>query len=75
MDSTQTLSFPVEGLSDKHPEKQQSEQQSEPRHEPETEQKQDSLADFPEGGLRAWGVALGNSGVMLCTLGYVNSWG
>ncbi|KAL3478821.1 major facilitator superfamily domain-containing protein [Aspergillus californicus] len=31
--------------------------------------------EFPEGGLRAWGVALGNAGVMLCTLGYVNSWG
>ncbi|KAL2820958.1 major facilitator superfamily domain-containing protein [Aspergillus cavernicola] len=31
--------------------------------------------EFPDGGLRAWGVALGNAGVMLCTLGYVNSWG
>ncbi|KAL4866280.1 hypothetical protein BDV12DRAFT_210629 [Aspergillus spectabilis] len=31
--------------------------------------------EFPDGGLRAWGVALGNAGVMFCTLGYVNSWG
>ncbi|PYH97114.1 putative monocarboxylate permease [Aspergillus ellipticus CBS 707.79] len=30
---------------------------------------------FPEGGLRAWIVALGNAGVMFCTLGYINSWG
>ncbi|KAJ0422506.1 major facilitator superfamily domain-containing protein [Aspergillus carlsbadensis] len=76
MDSTQTLSLPVEGLSDKHLEKQQSAQQHEPEHrEPEAEQKQSGLPDFPEGGRRAWGVALGNSGVMLCTLGYVNSWG
>ncbi|KAL2871030.1 MCT family MFS transporter [Aspergillus lucknowensis] len=30
---------------------------------------------FPEGGSRAWGVALGNAGVTFCTLGYVNSWG
>ncbi|RAL08253.1 MCT family MFS transporter [Aspergillus homomorphus CBS 101889] len=29
---------------------------------------------FPDGGLRAWSVALGNAGVMFCTLGYVNSW-
>ncbi|PYI08788.1 putative monocarboxylate permease [Aspergillus sclerotiicarbonarius CBS 121057] len=31
--------------------------------------------EFPEGGSRAWSVALGNAGVMFCTLGYVNSWG
>jgi hypothetical protein len=30
---------------------------------------------FPEGGARAWSVAMGNAGVMFCTLGYVNSWG
>ncbi|KAL5339375.1 major facilitator superfamily domain-containing protein [Aspergillus crustosus] len=35
----------------------------------------DRRPDFPDGGSRAWGVALGNAGVMFCTLGYVNSWG
>ncbi|KAL3455756.1 major facilitator superfamily domain-containing protein [Aspergillus heterothallicus] len=70
MDSSQTLS-PVEGISEKELEKQQPEDQD----VPEPEHKQVNFADFPEGGLRAWGVAFGGSGVMLCTLGYVNSWG
>ncbi|KAL4881190.1 major facilitator superfamily domain-containing protein [Aspergillus karnatakaensis] len=43
---------------------------------PEVEIKHDEhQMEFPEGGSRAWGVALGNAGVMFCTLGYVNSWG
>ncbi|KAL4922782.1 major facilitator superfamily domain-containing protein [Aspergillus aurantiobrunneus] len=33
------------------------------------------LLDYPDGGSRAWSVALGTAGVMFCTLGYVNSWG
>jgi len=32
-------------------------------------------ADFPEGGLQAWTVAISASCVLLCTLGYVNSFG
>lgn len=31
--------------------------------------------EYPEGGWRAWSVAIGNSWVMFSTLGYVNSWG
>ncbi|EAW11604.1 MCT family MFS transporter [Aspergillus clavatus NRRL 1] len=31
--------------------------------------------EFPDGGWRAWGVAIGNAGVMFCTLGHVNTWG
>jgi hypothetical protein len=30
---------------------------------------------FPEGGLRAWSVAIGCSGVMFSTFGYVNAFG
>jgi hypothetical protein len=31
--------------------------------------------DFPEGGLRAWAVAIASSFVVFCTLGYSNSFG
>ncbi|OJJ04167.1 hypothetical protein ASPVEDRAFT_54392 [Aspergillus versicolor CBS 583.65] len=31
--------------------------------------------EYPDGGLRAWGVAFGTAGIMFSTLGYVNSWG
>lgn len=31
--------------------------------------------DFPEGGARAWGVALGTAGVLFCTFGYANAFG
>ena len=31
--------------------------------------------DFPDGGGRAWAVAIGASAVLFCTLGYVNSFG
>ena len=30
---------------------------------------------FPEGGARAWSVALGAAGVLFCTFGYVNAFG
>lgn len=30
---------------------------------------------FPEGGTRAWSVAIGTAGIAFCTLGYVNSFG
>lgn len=30
---------------------------------------------YPEGGLRAWSVALGSAGNVFCTFGYVNSFG
>lgn len=30
---------------------------------------------FPEGGARAWAVAVANGGVTFCTLGYINSFG
>jgi hypothetical protein len=32
-------------------------------------------ADFPDGGLQAWTVAISASCVLFCTLGYVNSFG
>jgi hypothetical protein len=31
--------------------------------------------DFPEGGLRAWSVAIGCAGVLFSTFGYVNAFG
>lgn len=31
--------------------------------------------DFPDGGPRAWMVALGAGGVLFCTFGYVNAFG
>lgn len=30
---------------------------------------------FPEGGFRAWSVALGTGGVLFCTFGYANAFG
>jgi hypothetical protein len=32
-------------------------------------------ADFPDGGLRAWSVAIGAAGVLFCTFGYANAFG
>ncbi|KAL4781679.1 major facilitator superfamily domain-containing protein [Aspergillus varians] len=31
--------------------------------------------EYPDGGLRAWSVALGTAGILFSTLGYANSWG
>ena len=31
--------------------------------------------EFPEGGARAWGVALGSGGILFCTFGFANSFG
>jgi hypothetical protein len=31
--------------------------------------------DFPDGGARAWSIALGSSAVLFCTLGSVSSFG
>lgn len=41
----------------------------------EVTQEEPARPAFPDGGLRAWSVAIANAGVMFCTLGYVNSWG
>ena len=30
---------------------------------------------FPEGGARAWSVALGCAGILFCTFGYINAFG
>ena len=38
------------------------------------EKTQDQQA-FPEGGARAWGVALGCSGILFCTFGFANAFG
>ena len=38
------------------------------------EKRQDEQT-FPEGGARAWGVALGASGILFCTFGFANSFG
>jgi hypothetical protein len=31
--------------------------------------------DFPDGGARAWSVAIGAAGVLFCTFGYCNAYG
>lgn len=31
--------------------------------------------DFPDGGARAWSVAIGAAGVLFCTFGYANAFG
>lgn len=33
------------------------------------------VTDYPDGGLQAWGVAIGASGLLFVTLGYSNSFG
>ncbi|CAD6454327.1 5265c8df-1c99-438b-a585-f04aab271371 [Sclerotinia trifoliorum] len=39
-------------------------------------EKQNAFAlDFPDGGARAWSVALGAAGVLFCTFGYINAFG
>ena len=40
----------------------------------EKEDPQESFP-FPDGGARAWLVALGGGGVMFCTFGYINAFG
>lgn len=43
---------------------------------PDTEEvAKPQMPSFPEGGGRAWAVALGSAGVSFCTFGYVNSFG
>lgn len=36
---------------------------------------QGGQSPFPEGGLRAWSVAIGASGVLFSTFGYINAFG
>jgi hypothetical protein len=36
---------------------------------------QDQGSEFPEGGLRAWSVAVGCAGVLFSTFGFVNAFG
>ena len=45
--------------------------------EPETEKEQapPPQDDFPEGGIRAWGVVAGAFCVLFCTFGYLNAYG
>lgn len=38
-------------------------------------EKTQSEEEFPEGGARAWGVALGCGGILFCTFGFANSFG
>jgi hypothetical protein len=38
-------------------------------------EKEVGVTAFPEGGMRAWSVALGCGGIVFCTFGYVNSFG
>lgn len=40
---------------------------------PESEKAQELT--FPEGGAKAWGVAIGSGGMFFCTFGYVNAFG
>jgi hypothetical protein len=34
-----------------------------------------AIHNFPEGGARAWSVAIGAAGVIFCTFGYANAFG
>jgi hypothetical protein len=34
-----------------------------------------AIHNFPEGGPRAWSVAIGAAGVIFCTFGYANAFG
>lgn len=38
-------------------------------------EKTQDQSEFPEGGARAWGVALGCAGILFCTFGVNNSFG
>ena len=42
---------------------------------PDTSIKSQDQHEFPEGGARAWGAALGCAGIMFCTFGFANSFG
>ena len=44
----------------------------EEKHE---EKSQTALNDFPEGGRRAWFVAVGCAGLLFCTFGFANAFG
>lgn len=41
----------------------------------EKEQTPPQLDDFPEGGVKAWGVVAGAFCVLFCTFGYLNAYG
>jgi len=62
----------------------QSESLSHLRHEDQYENEkgaedvsptESEVITYPEGGLRAWSVALGTAGNLFCTFGYVNAFG
>lgn len=40
-----------------------------------SDEKTQGEEEFPEGGARAWGVALGCGGILFCTFGFANSFG
>lgn len=42
---------------------------------PESESEKAQELIFPEGGARAWAVALGCAGILFCTFGYINAFG
>lgn len=33
------------------------------------------IMDFPDGGAKAWSVAIGAAGILFCTFGYINAFG
>lgn len=45
--------------------------------EPEIEKEQvpQPQDDFPDGGIKAWGVVAGAFSVLFCTFGYLNAYG
>jgi hypothetical protein len=44
-------------------------------HDAEKSRSPEESVDFPEGGLRAWSIAISTAMVLFCTLGSVNSFG
>jgi hypothetical protein len=69
--------LPIERRSDVYTEKEDDdkEQSVEARVSPTVDEKQPEAITYPEGGARAWSVALACGGIVFCTFGYVNSFG
>lgn len=73
MESSEANQTPNAPENNARPESQSPESQGDPTSVEKVEP--GPSADFPDGGLQAWTVAISASCVLLCTLGYVNSFG
>lgn len=74
MDSTKEDAFDSKEVGSIHDTKQESDIEASLDHPLEKTATQNAM-DYPDGGARAWSVAIGAAGVLFCTFGYCNAYG